>query len=46
MIVDVRIANVLEEERAIVAHEPANTSEEEFTERWMYIEEVGSLEVV
>lgn len=43
---DVRVANVLEQEVALVSDEPAGECEEKFAERRVDIEEVGSLEVV
>lgn len=46
MVGDVRVADVLEEERSIVAGEPACEGEEELAEGRMDVEEVGTLEVV
>lgn len=46
LVVDVGITNVVELEVAIEADEPAHEGEKEFSERWMDIEEVGSLEVL
>ena len=46
LVCDVRVANVLKQELAIVADQPACESEQELAERRMHIEEVGSLEVV
>jgi hypothetical protein len=43
---DVGIANVLEEEVALVSDDPASEGKEELSERRMDIEEVGSLQVV
>jgi hypothetical protein len=43
---DVRVADVLEEERSIVANQPAGECKEEFAKGRVDIEEVGSLKVV
>ena len=43
---DVRVANVLEQERAIVTDEPTSEREEELSERRVDVEEVGPLQVV
>jgi hypothetical protein len=43
---DVGVADVFEEEGAVVADEPAGEGEEEFAERRVHVEEVGALEVV
>ena len=46
MVIDVGVANVLEEEAAIVAHEPAGECEQQLAEGWMNVEKVAPLEVV
>jgi hypothetical protein len=46
LVCDVRVANVLKQEVAIVADQPACESEQELAERRVHVEEVGSLEVV
>jgi hypothetical protein len=46
LVCDVRVANVLKQEIAIVADQPACESEQELAERRVHVEEVGSLEVV
>ena len=46
LVLNVRIANVLEQEVAIVSDQPAHQSKEEFTERRVNIEEIGALEIV
>jgi len=43
---DVRVADIVEVEVSIIAHEPAHKGEEELSKRRMDIEEVGFLEVV
>lgn len=46
MVGNIRVADVLEEEGAVVANEPAGECEEEFAKGGMNIEEVGPLEVI
>jgi hypothetical protein len=43
---DVGIADVFEEEAAIIANEPAREGEQQLSKRGVNVEEVGSLQVV
>lgn len=46
IVFDVRVADVLEQESSIEAHEPTHEGKQQLSKRWVHIEEIGTLKVV